>query len=405
MKKRTFVIALLILVMAFFQLGLAQGNEVKVPLSEIKSSCYGKIDMSKTEFLLSEVGRDCVTEEWLTENAKRVEAETKAKEGKRELPANTTFQSLDNLWAIGSRESGHDINDQFFKENSISFLGGKMSYAYENLDSHSEAMRHSNLIVLFNPLAEPLSVLEDWPEEYQELFPFKIDQITNYHPPYLWFKETSEGYLRGILVANSEADLLNILGDIHRGEVPVGVPVGYERDDFYLKPNVLEEWVEDDAVGEKLTNTPFEVLDDLWALGSEDCGWGVNDEFFKENATPFLGGQMAYLYENLGSHIDSIRHSNYILLFNQQAEPFSVLEEWPDQYKEVFPFEVDKLSNYQSPYIWFKESSGGYLQGIVVADTESKLFELFKKVSGGKVPVGVPVSYEEGTFYPKQEVS
>ena len=53
-------------------LGVAPGaigrEEVKVPFSAIKPSCYGEIDISKVEFALSEVGRKCVTESWLEEN-------------------------------------------------------------------------------------------------------------------------------------------------------------------------------------------------------------------------------------------------------------------------------------------------------------------------------------------------
>lgn len=65
MKKVT--IAILILTLAFGSQALAS-EEIKVPFSAIKSSCYGKIDMSKSEFALSEIGEECVSESWLEEN-------------------------------------------------------------------------------------------------------------------------------------------------------------------------------------------------------------------------------------------------------------------------------------------------------------------------------------------------
>lgn len=42
-----------------------KAEEVKVPFGSVKHSYYGKIDISSTEFPLSEVGKCCVVEEWL----------------------------------------------------------------------------------------------------------------------------------------------------------------------------------------------------------------------------------------------------------------------------------------------------------------------------------------------------
>lgn len=239
MSKRAVVIVFLVFVMAFLQLGIAQKAEVEVPLDEIKPSCYGKIDMSETEFLLSEVGKECVTEEWLKENANdSVEVETKTREGQGELPDNTKFRTLDDIWALGSRNSGYSKDKEFFEVNHISYLGGNMEYVYKNLGSYGNEIRNNNSLLLFNPLSESFSVLEEWPNEFQQFFPFKLDELTNYHPPYIWFKETSEGRLRGILVANSEARILELVGDISGNKVPVGIPVGYKGGTFHPKPGI-----------------------------------------------------------------------------------------------------------------------------------------------------------------------
>ncbi|MFB6290496.1 MAG: hypothetical protein ABEJ25_02060 [Candidatus Bipolaricaulia bacterium] len=49
--------------------GLAiAAEEVDVPLEAVKSSCYGEVDMTKAEFPLSEVGKECVKDDWLEEN-------------------------------------------------------------------------------------------------------------------------------------------------------------------------------------------------------------------------------------------------------------------------------------------------------------------------------------------------
>jgi len=65
MKKVTLLLVISLLVFG----GLAQtAEELRVPLSAVKSSCYGEIDMTKAEFPLSEVGAECVSEDWLEKN-------------------------------------------------------------------------------------------------------------------------------------------------------------------------------------------------------------------------------------------------------------------------------------------------------------------------------------------------
>lgn len=40
----------------------------KVPFSAVKSNCYDQLDMTKAEFLPSQIGRECISEKWLEEN-------------------------------------------------------------------------------------------------------------------------------------------------------------------------------------------------------------------------------------------------------------------------------------------------------------------------------------------------
>lgn len=65
MKKITVLLAILLLI---FSVSVIAEKEIKVPFSAVKSSCYGQIDMSKAEFLLSDIGEDCVQESWLEAN-------------------------------------------------------------------------------------------------------------------------------------------------------------------------------------------------------------------------------------------------------------------------------------------------------------------------------------------------
>lgn len=59
-------------------------EEVMVPFGEIQSSCYGEIDISKAEFALSEVGEECVNEDWLEENKPKEKSSTNTRVTKEE---------------------------------------------------------------------------------------------------------------------------------------------------------------------------------------------------------------------------------------------------------------------------------------------------------------------------------
>ncbi|MFP3953127.1 MAG: hypothetical protein ACLFVS_03255 [Candidatus Acetothermia bacterium] len=90
MKKVAFLLSIFVFIFGAF---VAAGEEVKVPFSAVKTSYYEQIDMSKAEFLLSEIGKDCVIESWLEENLSEKESqveETKATNKDEEEPSNSS---------------------------------------------------------------------------------------------------------------------------------------------------------------------------------------------------------------------------------------------------------------------------------------------------------------------------
>lgn len=72
MKK--IALSLVVLLLIFGGVTIT-AEKKEVPLEAIKSNCYGEIDMTKSEFPLSEVGEECVQEDWLEENLSEEEAE------------------------------------------------------------------------------------------------------------------------------------------------------------------------------------------------------------------------------------------------------------------------------------------------------------------------------------------
>ena len=85
MKQKLYIIGMIALGLLFSHVAMSQ-EEVKVPFSAVKSSCYGEIDMSKAEFALSEVGEKCVKKEWLEKN--------KPEPKKSELPSDFPIEKL-----------------------------------------------------------------------------------------------------------------------------------------------------------------------------------------------------------------------------------------------------------------------------------------------------------------------
>src|SRR6056297_3348728 len=79
MNEKSIPIVIILIFGLITTISIVQASEeVKVPFSAIKSICYMKVDISKSEFSLSEVGRQCVSEDWLYKNAPKQEATTKA---------------------------------------------------------------------------------------------------------------------------------------------------------------------------------------------------------------------------------------------------------------------------------------------------------------------------------------
>ncbi len=76
MRKEALIVFVLVLGLVFAQGVIGEEEKLKVPFSAIKSGCYGEIDMSKAEFSLSEIGGECINEDWLKEHKSKQEGQT-----------------------------------------------------------------------------------------------------------------------------------------------------------------------------------------------------------------------------------------------------------------------------------------------------------------------------------------
>ncbi|MBS3788522.1 hypothetical protein KGY79_10060 [Candidatus Bipolaricaulota bacterium] len=102
MRKIAVILTILLLA---FGASVAAEKDVKVPFSAIKSSCYDQIDMSKAEFPLSKVGKECVMEDWLEANLSKPSTEDSHTKGKTTKSVTDRLQE-DQEWVI---ESGEEV--------------------------------------------------------------------------------------------------------------------------------------------------------------------------------------------------------------------------------------------------------------------------------------------------------
>lgn len=128
-KKATAIWISFLLLGLIFTPTFIQAEEVKVPFGAVKPSCYGKIDMSKAEFSLSEIGKECVTENWLREN-----------KPKEEDPSEETTQTENKDYTTrvipGSEEDVVNVSWEGYlsrsEENLITVEVHDDSYVHEN---------------------------------------------------------------------------------------------------------------------------------------------------------------------------------------------------------------------------------------------------------------------------------
>lgn len=112
MKQIALLVMVLLLVFVFGNSVIAI-DEVMVPLGAIKFRCYDKIDPTQSEFLLSEIGEECVLKSWL-EDYLPEEPQTEKPQTQSSQEETTTAQTQ----AKASQEGKNTNVDQAQKESA-----------------------------------------------------------------------------------------------------------------------------------------------------------------------------------------------------------------------------------------------------------------------------------------------
>jgi len=141
--------------------------------------------------------------------------------------------------------------------------------------------------------------------------------------------------------------------------------------------------------GEEPEFDEFRAIDSsAYLLVGRSSGYeALHPEYFGGG---LLGGDMPFVYSRLELYIDEIRAVDSVILFNTSAEDAAILEEWPDEYRFLFPFDVHEFYAIELPFGYFKEDEDGYLRGILMADEARDIINLGTHLAENEIPVGQP---------------
>ena len=152
-----------------------------------------------------------------------------------------------------------------------------------------------------------------------------------------------------------------------------------------------------------IENDTWTLSGKLYLLASEGAGYKIYQPVIDAyDYVGYLGGSIDYIYQGLPIYWHEIRTSNTLILFNATSENLSVLGSWPGQYKEVFPFTVNELSNINLPFALLKRQDDGTIRAIIIANSESKIFEFISIMKNKQVPVNIPWSLLNGEIVASQ---
>lgn len=169
------------------------------------------------------------------------------------------LSEVDNLWLLTSRDVDGmlcvEILRHHFKVGGPSLLGGSIDYVYQQMHRHWSSIQPSNTLILFNAASEDLGVLDSWPEEYAEVFPFDVDELGNTTLPFALFTRQDATIMRAIVVVDSRFAILDFVNVIDTCEVPVGVPWTLSNGQIVAS-----------ETGERWYQAPHELSDDIFTV-------------------------------------------------------------------------------------------------------------------------------------------
>ncbi|MBS3792671.1 hypothetical protein KGY77_08525 [Candidatus Bipolaricaulota bacterium] len=254
MKKIAVTLTVILLI---FGASVIAEEEVKVPFSAVKSSCYGQIDMSKAEFLLSEIGKDCVKDSWLEENLSKREDKQNEDAGKITVWVDESIEPTEN-------ETVEISGTTNLMDGSILF------YSIRNEDNPSILDLEGEMVVSGGNFEKEVDITDMGEGE--------ISVLVGFHP-FSQSEKVREKY--GDWGGNIEGDQVEFVKQDVKGADGYN-RLWVEETTFDIQAGVIEKTSETE---EKKTNEISKLKEDIKQILYDEMGetvnWGDNQKTFK----------------------------------------------------------------------------------------------------------------------------
>ncbi|HPZ77904.1 MAG TPA: collagenase [Bacillota bacterium] len=124
-------------------------------------------------------------------------------------------------------------------------LGGSMTFIYDNMPKYIDSVRGRDSILVYDVDHEVgFDILKKAPASINQIIPFTPEELSQYAPPYIWFRLDTWGRQRGIAVVGGtedvQGDIAALANLVASGKVPIDRPVTPQVDTYAMAAKPLD---------------------------------------------------------------------------------------------------------------------------------------------------------------------
>ena len=209
-----------------------------VPIQEINDSSTDPSDVSIDLSALEELQKELASaQEQLSKYALQATSE-----GLMPIPSKPV--KLDCPYVLLSLGVSPNCSfvDKFGKGG---LLGGSMTFIYDNMPKYIDSVRGRDSILVYDVDHEVgFDILKKAPASINQIIPFTPEELSQYAPPYIWFRLDTWGRQRGIAVVGGtedvQGDIAALANLVASGKVPIDRPVTPQVDAYAMAAKPLD---------------------------------------------------------------------------------------------------------------------------------------------------------------------
>jgi hypothetical protein len=196
-------------------------------------------------------------------------------------------------------------------------------------------------------------------------------------------------------VARNKDDLLAILQVMVDRPVPVGRPWTITNELFVIPDNILPPTTSNSSIK---ASDYWTTTGRLYLITSKYAEGGALDYLKTAGYKPgALGGSgMSYVYANLLKYGETILTSHTIILFWVSFESLTSLNNWPAEYREIYPFTVSEYDKTSLPFAVVKLDSKNKVRALIVVKDEKDIIAFVQALNDKYVPLDIPWTISDG---------